>query len=318
MSEDNWFFEEDGRQQGPVPAEALKAKLNSGALSRDNLVWKEGLPEWMAAGKTDLCEGNDFSPEPTTPRTPPPTPRATPPPQPNVFTPRKCQLNANYNFSVRKTLGRSWNLMASDFWPMVGFFALAFIIYNVAANLVIPTFFMYYPIIGGYMYYTLKRLRGEPADIEIVFDGFRRRFGSLSMITMFFMFPLFFMIIFITIGLALALPLLIETGSEPWIIGVIISLITIVTFIPISILSIVTCIATLLCLDCDIDWKHAFGQSWRAFKKHPVKLTLVSLLFGFLTQLGFLGLVVGIFVTGAWITVAYSCLYQQMFGENQV
>jgi uncharacterized RDD family membrane protein YckC len=48
---DQWFFEKDGQQNGPVPAAAIQQMLAAGQLFPTNLVWREGLPNWMPAGQ---------------------------------------------------------------------------------------------------------------------------------------------------------------------------------------------------------------------------------------------------------------------------
>ena len=48
---DRWFFAAGGRaQQGPVSFSALKQKAASGKLTREDLVWREGMPKWKRAG----------------------------------------------------------------------------------------------------------------------------------------------------------------------------------------------------------------------------------------------------------------------------
>ncbi len=40
-----------GKQAGPFDIEALKQKAIAGDITRDTLVWKSGMPDWIAAGK---------------------------------------------------------------------------------------------------------------------------------------------------------------------------------------------------------------------------------------------------------------------------
>lgn len=41
----------DGRQSGPHPLDALLQRIAEGALTRDTLAWKEGMPQWTPAGE---------------------------------------------------------------------------------------------------------------------------------------------------------------------------------------------------------------------------------------------------------------------------
>jgi hypothetical protein len=46
---DVWFYAHNGQQAGPVSAEELEELAQDGRLLRTDLVWKEGLPQWVQA-----------------------------------------------------------------------------------------------------------------------------------------------------------------------------------------------------------------------------------------------------------------------------
>jgi len=46
-----WFYTHDSEQQGPVSAAELKELAAAGKLSRQDLVWAEGMSEWKPAGR---------------------------------------------------------------------------------------------------------------------------------------------------------------------------------------------------------------------------------------------------------------------------
>ena len=48
-----YFAALDGKQAGPFNAAALKAQIDSGTITRDTLVWSEGMAEWTAARQVD-------------------------------------------------------------------------------------------------------------------------------------------------------------------------------------------------------------------------------------------------------------------------
>jgi len=48
-----YFVALDGKQAGPFGAEALKEQIAAGRLTRDTLVWAEGMAEWTAASDVD-------------------------------------------------------------------------------------------------------------------------------------------------------------------------------------------------------------------------------------------------------------------------
>lgn len=50
MAEAQWYYAVDGKQHGPVPSAELKQLTTAGKLNKQDLVWKEGTPDWVAAG----------------------------------------------------------------------------------------------------------------------------------------------------------------------------------------------------------------------------------------------------------------------------
>ena len=46
-----WHFHKNGQRFEPVSSQQLKKLAASGELAADDLVWKEGMPEWVAAGR---------------------------------------------------------------------------------------------------------------------------------------------------------------------------------------------------------------------------------------------------------------------------
>jgi uncharacterized membrane protein len=70
-----WHYVQNGQACGPVDITALQNLLKSGAVSRDTLVWKEGMADWVSA--TSVAELIAGIPSPSTP--PPIPPLAMPP-----------------------------------------------------------------------------------------------------------------------------------------------------------------------------------------------------------------------------------------------
>lgn len=65
----SWFLGVDGKQEGPFDKTALDAKIASGELTRDTLVWKQGMAGWQKASDVAELSGLFAS-------TPPPLPPA--------------------------------------------------------------------------------------------------------------------------------------------------------------------------------------------------------------------------------------------------
>ena len=51
MSEANWFFARFGQQHGPMTLDDLRGQAAAGAFQREDLVWREGMADWLAAGQ---------------------------------------------------------------------------------------------------------------------------------------------------------------------------------------------------------------------------------------------------------------------------
>ncbi len=52
-----WFLGVDGQQVGPFDQAGLAAQARSGALTRETLVWAEGMAGWTAAGQVPELGG---------------------------------------------------------------------------------------------------------------------------------------------------------------------------------------------------------------------------------------------------------------------
>ena len=136
---DEWFYEWKGQQTGPVAEMILREKLSSGLLDAGTLVWKDGMPGWVPANQTNLVSSTETGSSPPHPAALTPAP----------FQARAVHFNENYDFGFGEVLGRGWSLLKADFWPMFGLYALVYLILGFASNLVIPVFFMTFPILGA-------------------------------------------------------------------------------------------------------------------------------------------------------------------------
>ena len=73
MSEKIWYYEKDGRAEGPVAGDALRALIESGEVKSYTLVWAHPMTDWaLAAEIEDL--------KPLFPPSPPPLPQFRQPP----------------------------------------------------------------------------------------------------------------------------------------------------------------------------------------------------------------------------------------------
>jgi uncharacterized protein len=73
--ETKWFYTENGQQRGPISGEELKLRADRGLLRPDDMLWKEGLPGWIAANQLQgLFTSSAAPPPPLPPNQPPRSP----------------------------------------------------------------------------------------------------------------------------------------------------------------------------------------------------------------------------------------------------
>ena len=60
-----WYYSKNGTQLGPVEEGVLRAKLASGEVSATDLVWRDGMTDWLAAAR--VPELNVVAPSPVAP-----------------------------------------------------------------------------------------------------------------------------------------------------------------------------------------------------------------------------------------------------------
>src|SRR5262245_2690227 len=46
-----WFYAKNGQQIGPVTLDQLKALVSSGQVAKTDMVWRDGMANWLPAGE---------------------------------------------------------------------------------------------------------------------------------------------------------------------------------------------------------------------------------------------------------------------------
>jgi hypothetical protein len=49
MADDSWYYAQNNQQLGPVTLDALRSMVASGQVGAADLVWKQGMPQWVPA-----------------------------------------------------------------------------------------------------------------------------------------------------------------------------------------------------------------------------------------------------------------------------
>ncbi|QQL45318.1 CD225/dispanin family protein [Sulfuriroseicoccus oceanibius] len=74
-----WYYTENGTQQGPVSGEQMTALIQSGRINSQSLVWREGMANWLPVAQVPELSAHAQSGPPATPQSPYQTPTSAPP-----------------------------------------------------------------------------------------------------------------------------------------------------------------------------------------------------------------------------------------------
>lgn len=165
----------DGRQYGPVTVEQVREWIATGRANAQTQIQREGETDWKPL--SDFSEFADAlaAKPPAKPPAQLPPPPAPPPPSSSAPDPmalanevlsRGCEVN------IGSCLGRAWDLLMADFWPIIGVSALILLITGTIGILAGP-------LAGGLFWYYLKKIRREPSEVSDAFAGFNQSFLQL-------------------------------------------------------------------------------------------------------------------------------------------
>ena len=88
-----WFYGQNGTQRGPVEADALRALVASGQLQPTDLVWREGMSDWVPAHTVpEIFPAAGVAHPADVPPPPPPPPPVGPPNGPPIAQPVEHHL----------------------------------------------------------------------------------------------------------------------------------------------------------------------------------------------------------------------------------
>lgn len=107
---DQWYYGQNGQQKGPFSLDVMKQLASGGQIRREDLVWKDGMPDWVpAGGVADLfppVAGSAGTADTYTP----PTPGAPYPPQ-NPFPGQAQPLGYEVNQTNPAMQGKATTAM---------------------------------------------------------------------------------------------------------------------------------------------------------------------------------------------------------------
>ncbi len=233
----------DRKEYGPISVDQLKYWITEGRVNHETLARPEGGTEWQP-----LATYPDFAdvfgqPEFAQPAA---APGAGAPPSPEQL------LASDYELDIGTCIGRSWELLKENFWPIVGVSFLVLLV-NGALNqllglisrpamndmiqrhqfsptgigLVVFTSVLGAPVtnimMGGLFRYYLKLVRRQPASVGDAFSGFTEGVGQLALLGLIqgllFLIALGFCVlpgVYLGVAWYFATPLVADRGMPFW------------------------------------------------------------------------------------------------------
>jgi predicted Ser/Thr protein kinase len=211
-------------------------------------------------------------------------------------------LARDYTLNIRSCVRRGWKLLTGEFWPFVGITALMLALFSFASSFTgvsvqhgpaghdafgitsVVAMLVWGPLMGGLMFYFLKKIRREPATVETAFCGFSHRFLHLFLA------------------------------------GFVTSLLTWLGFLCLLLPGIYLLTAWMftlpLVMDKRLDFWSAMELSRKVVTKHWFKFLGFGIILMLLEFVGMLAFVVGIFVMSPLVLASLMYAYEDIFGGS--
>jgi len=272
----------DSKQYGPVTAEEVREWIRLGRAGAQTQAQREGKTDWQPLSSfpefADSFAGSAATgTAPSALDAAPLRPDAGPVDPDRVAAEAMAAVDGVY---MGDALGRAWDLLKADFWPIVGVTALVTIILACAHSAFIGIL-VTGPLIGGLNWYLLKKLRGQPAGMAEAFAGFSSDFLQLFL------------------GF-LVVVLLVSVG-------------TILCVLPGIYLAIAWQFTLLLIMDRKLEFWPAMEVSRKVISKNWWGFFGFAIVTALINTAGLACCGVGIFVTIPWTMLAFVCLYEDRF-----
>ncbi len=270
----------DGRQYGPVTAEQVKEWIAAGRANGQTRAQFEGETDWKP-----LSAFAEFAEALTAKAASIATPDAPPRAKAADLSALEKSISIGNDIDVGSCLGRAWDKLISDIWPIVGITALVWLALS-ATHAVYVGIIITGPLLGGLYFYYLKTIRGQPAELSDAFAGF-----TLSFV------PLMLASVVSTALIALGLALCIVPGVY---------------------LAVAWCFALPLIIDKQLDFWEAMELSRKATNERWWSMAWLLLVCALINLGGGLLCCVGIFFTLPLTMLAVTYAYEDVFGTQTI
>ncbi len=271
----------DGKEYGPVNVDQVKAWISGGSANLETKAKRAGEDVWKRL--------SDFAEFAGMPSSPPPITSllagrvaVDPKAYAEALIARAAPLD------VFGCLSRGWELLKSDFWSIVGattlvmlaFLFASFVLSFIPVLGVLASFMLRGILMGGLIYFYLKKIRKEKADVADAFAGF-----SLALV------PLLLVGLVSSLLTAVGILLLVLPGIY---------------------LAVAYAFAVNLVIDKKLDFWPAMEVSRRVITAQWWRVFALVILGGLITAVGVIGFGVGIFVTATIAIGAVVFAYEDL------
>lgn len=155
----------DGKEYGPVTADQIRSWIAGGRANQETRIKELGSDEWKRIADLPVFSG--------------------PAPADGIPLVTAAGLGGGAPaLNVLSCYERSWELLKANFWPLVGVsFLMTAIFAAIGSTHFLGVLFLN-PLLGGVLsggwyYYFLQKIRGQPTTVGDAFAGFSRAFIPL-------------------------------------------------------------------------------------------------------------------------------------------
>lgn len=298
---DQYTVVDANRQQiGPLTEAEVRQLLLEGRIQLDSLAWRPGMADWQPlrwftefidVPNPPAALPSASSPAVFNPYAPPGAAPVLPLTEigvdlnvPSAIRARALAdevLRRDYHLDIFHCLGRGWNLVFSgEFWEVVGVNTLNYLA-RAAATACYASIVVDGPLAAGRDLYFLKKVRGQQADLNTAFSGFSIAFSQLFLV---------YLISLLLAGLGF-----------------------LCCVIPGIYLAVAWVFAKTLVIDQRLDFWDAMECSRRVVSRHWFAMLGLLVISGLVMMMGFLALIVGIFITMPVFYASLMFAYEDIF-----
>jgi uncharacterized membrane protein len=323
----------DGREYGPVPAETVIQWLQARRADAATRIRPEGATDWTTIGALPEFAAALQQPPPV-----PPLPSAPALPASVAVAPVVPESGASplpddvwdrdYALDFGGCIGNAWALLTGPrMWTVIGG-AAVFLAIQIGISIFaqIPLIGLVFSaaslvisgaLTGGLYSFMLRCVRGQPAEVGDVFDGFRYCFGQLFLGNL----------VVGLIACATALPGGAMIGAGAYLVSkeiaipgaiALIAVGVIAMIIPLIYLTVCWAFTLPLIMDKRLEFWSAMKLSRQVVRKHWWLMFAFTLVVGLLSGLGVFACLVGLFFTIPLGTAALCYAYETLFGPRRV